>query len=76
MLVLVVKFEQKHVHGITIWTVSVAHCWSNRLGIERNLVRAQRVLSIFLKTWRMERNITLVRFFREALCHICVTAEA
>jgi hypothetical protein len=30
----------------------------------------------FLQAWCVERNITLVRFFREALRHICVTAGA
>jgi hypothetical protein len=40
------------------------------------MVRAQLVLMIFLQARRIKRKITLVRFFREALRYICVTAGA
>jgi hypothetical protein len=49
------------------------HTWTEG---QRALVRAQRVLLKFLQAWRVERKITFVRFYRDALRHICVTAGA
>jgi hypothetical protein len=51
--------------------------WRNlRLEIQRNSVRTHPVFINFLQAWRLKRKIMFVRFFPEALRHICVTAEA
>ncbi len=65
---------------ICTWSYNLALCKrigkSIRLRIQRAIVRAQSVLLSFLQAWRFKRMITLMRFFRAALRHICGTAGA
>jgi hypothetical protein len=54
---------------------SVAQWKSTKLESWRALDRSAPVLINFLKTWRVERKITFLRFLRGALRHICVMPE-